>query len=111
MKNQLMLIITFLDCDRKKMTDGRSWLPLHIAIALGNKVRKEDVYSLYLHDPLVMRRYSSKKSKGNRWVGYLPGHLLCMQTHPNMSLVRSLSARDMKALSLTKVVEMLSSLL
>jgi hypothetical protein len=86
--------------DKEKMTDGRSWLPLHLAIVLGDKVREEDVYTLHANDPLAMQRYSHPKLE-EAFVGrFLPCHLLCMQTHPNMSLVRNLSMRDMKAFTM-----------
>jgi hypothetical protein len=52
------------------MTDGRSWLPLHIALALGDTVKEEDVHSLSLHSPLEMQRYSSNPSQGNVEIGY-----------------------------------------
>jgi hypothetical protein len=38
--------------DKEKMTDGRGLLPLHIAVALGNKIRDVDVHTLRLNDPL-----------------------------------------------------------
>jgi hypothetical protein len=86
--------------DRGKMTDGRSWLPLHMAIALGEKVREEDVYILHANDPLAMQRYSWPKVEEMHGIGYLPCHFLCMQIQPNMSIVRDLSMRDMKAFTM-----------
>jgi hypothetical protein len=82
--------------DTEKMTDGRSWLPLHFALALGNKVREADVHILQSQDPLAMQRCSRKESN-YRLTGYVPAHFLCMQTHPNMSLVKYLSIRDLKS--------------
>jgi hypothetical protein len=82
--------------DKEKMTDGHSWLPLHFALALGNKVREADVHILQSQDPLAMQRYRLKESN-NCQSRYIPAHFLCMQTHPNMSLVKYLSIRDLKS--------------
>lgn len=87
------LIVSFPDT--AKMTDGRSWLPLHIAVALGNKVNSDDVKMLYSADPLAMRRYNVVLNSSE--AGYLPGHILCMWKYPNISLIRYLSMRDLKA--------------
>jgi hypothetical protein len=85
--------------DNEKMTDGRSWLPLHIAIGLGDEVKVEDVHKIYLHKPLVMHRYSFTENQIE--TGFLPAHFLCMQTQPNMSLMRYLSMRDMKSFTIS----------
>jgi hypothetical protein len=70
--------------DDEKMTDGRSWMPLHFAIVLGDKIKDDDVHRLHSYDPLAMRQYSLNKSFSFDWAGFLPSHFLCMQTHPNM---------------------------
>lgn len=77
--------------DTQKMTDGRSWLPLHFAVALRDKLSEEDVHVLYSSDPLAWRRFSRREH-----AGYTLVHFLCMQTHPDISLVRYLSMRDIK---------------
>lgn len=82
--------------DREKMTDGRSWLPLHIAAAFENKV--EDFKILYSDDPLAMRKYHLTNT--DSYIGYTPGHLLCMQKHPNISLIGYLSMRDITAFTM-----------
>jgi hypothetical protein len=46
--------------DKEKMTDGRSWLSLHLALALGDKVDEKDVHLLYSQNPLVLQRYHLK---------------------------------------------------
>jgi hypothetical protein len=86
--------------DKEKMNDGRSWLPLHFALTLGDVVREEDVHILHLQDPLAMQRYSLKNSNNGR-TGYIPAHFLCMQKHPNIQLMRYLSLRDMKSFTMS----------
>lgn len=44
--------------DNAKMIDGRSWLPLHFAIALGHEISEEDVRTAYSADPMAMRKYN-----------------------------------------------------
>jgi hypothetical protein len=84
--------------DEKTMTDERSWLPMHFAMALTveNRISEEDVHVLHAIDPLAMHRLS-EKDKDGMMTGFTPIHLLCMQKRPNMSLVRYLSLRDPKA--------------
>jgi hypothetical protein len=83
--------------DSIKMTDDRKWLPLHFAVALGNKVSEEDVHMLYSSEPLAMRRYDFIEPYYYREEAHTPGHFLCMQTYPNIALIRYLSLRDIKA--------------
>jgi hypothetical protein len=80
------------------MTDGRSWLPLHCALALGDNVKEDDVCLLYSDDPIKMQ--SDHLALGFN-AGFLPGNFLCMQSKPNMSLVQFLSMRDNKALTMS----------
>jgi hypothetical protein len=49
--------------DEGKMSDERSWLPMHFAIALfvENKITEEDVHVLHITDPLAMYQISKKR--------------------------------------------------
>jgi hypothetical protein len=87
--------------DSGKRTDGRSWLPLHFAVALGNEVDEEDIHKLYSNEPLAMRRYHLTEPTESG--AYTPGHYLCMQTHPNISLIRYLSLRDIKSFTMPAI--------
>jgi hypothetical protein len=80
--------------NESKMTDERSWCPMHCAVALTveNKISEEDIFILQAANPLAMHLFSEKKKKG-----YAPIHLLCMQKRPNVSLVRKICIRDPQA--------------
>jgi ankyrin repeat protein len=80
--------------DDSKMTDERSWLPMHYAVALTveNKISEEDVLILHAVNPLAMHSFSGIGNKG-----YTPIHLLCMQKRPSVSLVRKMCIRDPQA--------------
>jgi hypothetical protein len=93
------LLVSFPD--RKKTTDGRSWLSLHFALALGDKVKEDDVRILYSYDPMAMQLLHLKETGDNDQPGFSPGHLFCMQKEPNMSLMRYLSMRDSKAFTMS----------
>ena len=87
--------------DENKMTDGRSWLPLHWAVVADDKiVTQNDVKLVYISDPMAMQRCHHE---GKCWdksdMGYTPAHLLCMQetTNRNMSLVRHFSICNQQA--------------
>jgi hypothetical protein len=93
--------------DRKKMTDGRNWLPLHFAVALGDRVSEDDFHKLYSAEPLALRQYSLENvyfcgtvDEERHDDGFTPGHLLCMRKHPNISLIKYLSMRDLQAFSM-----------
>jgi ankyrin repeat protein len=83
------------------MSDERSWLPMHFAIALNiqNKIGAEDVHMLHTTDPLAMYRLSQEKlsDEEGTLLGCTPAHLLCMQKVPDMSMVRYFCIRDPKA--------------
>jgi hypothetical protein len=85
------------------MTDGRSWLPLHFAIVLGDEIKEDGVNKVHSHNPKAMQRHNLNDSGDDGWAGFLPGHFLCMQTHPNMSLMKHLSMCDMKAFRMSVV--------
>jgi hypothetical protein len=80
--------------DESKMTDERSWCPMHCAVALTveNKINEEDILTLQAANPLAMHLFSEKDKKG-----HTPVHLLCMQKRPNLSLVRKICLRDPQA--------------
>jgi hypothetical protein len=62
--------------NKNKMTDGRSWLSLHFALALGrDKVKDAVVRLLYSHGPLAIQQHHLQGSVNS---GFTPGHLLCM---------------------------------
>jgi acetolactate synthase regulatory subunit len=102
-----------------KNTDGRSWLPMHFATALGNKITEDDIHEVHSADPLSIQRYNLLKPKAVRQLyrfgtstlnhvyitRYTPCHFLCMQRHPNMSLVKYLSMRDLRAFSICAIDE------
>jgi ankyrin repeat protein len=83
--------------DQKRKTDGRTWLPLHFALALGKEVKEKDVRLLYSYDPIAMQKPHLSGSGNSDKAGYSPGHFLCMQIEPNMSLMRYLSTHNNKA--------------
>jgi hypothetical protein len=80
--------------DASKMSDERSWLMMHFAIALNarNKISKDEAYTLLSEDPLAMHRSSSKNDDDNgddeddeiekTLLGCKPAHILCMQKQP-----------------------------
>jgi hypothetical protein len=84
--------------DDSKMTDERSWCPMHCAVALSvqNKVSKEDILILQAANPLAMHLFSGKDKRG-----HTPLHILCMQKRPNISLVRKICLRDPQAFVLS----------
>jgi hypothetical protein len=59
-QNILTSLITAFP-DNNKMIDGRGWLPLHFAVALGHEISEEDVRTVYSADPMAMRRYNLTK--------------------------------------------------
>jgi hypothetical protein len=92
--------------DKDKRADGRGWLPMHYAIALGNKVREEDIYEVHSADLLSIQRYNMRNQRS----GYTPCHLLCMHRQPNISLVRYLSMRNLKAFSIRASMKSINKL-
>jgi hypothetical protein len=80
-KDQDAIISAFPD----EMTDERSWLSMHCAVALTdeNKISQEDILISQAANPLAMHLFSGKDKSG-----HTPIHLLCMQKRPNISLVR-----------------------
>jgi ankyrin repeat protein len=93
-KNQDQNFIISAFPDDSKMTDKRSWLPMHYAVVLTveNKISEEDVLTLHAANPLAMHSFSRIDDKGNT-----PMHLLCMQKKPSVSLVRKMCLRDPQA--------------
>jgi ankyrin repeat protein len=91
-QDQNSIIIAFPD--DSKMTDERSWLPMHYAVALTveNKISEEDVLILHAAKPFAMHSFS-----GMNYKGYTPTHLLCMQKKPSVSLVRKMCLRNPQA--------------
>jgi hypothetical protein len=80
--------------DDDDLSNDKSWLPMHIAIALtvGNRISEEKVHILHANNPLAMHLFSKIHEKG-----YTPIHLLRMQKRPSISLVRKMCLRDPQA--------------
>jgi hypothetical protein len=101
--NDEIVVNTILSAfpDDSMMSDKRSWLPMHFAIALflENKITEEDVHVLHTTDPLAMYRLSEKKlsDEEGTLLGCTPAHLLCLKKEPNMLMVRYFCLRDPKA--------------
>jgi ankyrin repeat protein len=76
------------------LSDAKSWLPMHIAIALtvGNRISEEKVHVLHAANPLAMHLFSGIDKRG-----YTPIHLLCMQKRPSILLLRKMCLRDPQA--------------
>jgi ankyrin repeat protein len=93
-KNQDQNAIVSAFPDDSKMTDERSWLPMHYAVALTveNKISEKDVLILHAANPLAMHSFSGNDNKG-----FTPIHFLCMQKRPSVSLVRKMCLRDPQA--------------
>ena len=102
--------------DSGKLEDGRSWLPMHWAVAIdrrdddGNsEVTEADVRSMYEADPMALRQHhlvAVTDAEANRAeLGYTPAHLLCGldMTEKNMSLVRHFSLLDPRAFTMEAV--------
>jgi ankyrin repeat protein len=83
------------------MSDERSWLPMHFAIALyiQNEISADDVHMLHTSDPIAMYRLSEEEVSEEEiaLIGCTPAHFLCMQKEPNMAMVRYFTLRDPKA--------------
>ena len=87
--------------DESKMTDGRSWLPLHWAIVADDMgITEADVKLVYASDPTALQRYHLLDEGV---LGYTPAHLLCMQemTQRNMSMIRHFSMINQQAFSMS----------
>jgi hypothetical protein len=67
----------------------------------GDKVKDVDVRLLYSHGPTAMQHHHLQGSVNCVKPGFTPGHLLCMQTEPNMSRMRYLSISDSKAFTMS----------
>lgn len=87
--------------DKSNISDERSWLPLHFAVAayVQNEISAEDVYVLHTIDLLAMHRLSRNvlRDDDDAIIGCTPAHLLCMQKKPDMAIVRYFCLRDLKA--------------
>ena len=103
--NNEVVVTTVLSAfpDDSKMSDERTWLPLHFAIALfeQKKISAEDVHLMHATDVLAMYHLSDDKERRHGqgiWIGgRTSAHLLCMQKEPNLSMVRYFCLRDPKA--------------
>jgi hypothetical protein len=57
------LLTTFLK--KKKITDGRTWLPMHFALAFGDRIEEDCIHLLYSRHPVTLQQYHRKKSEDN----------------------------------------------
>ena len=74
--------------DNSKLTDGRTWLPLHWA-AVTNGVTEIDMKLVYNSNPTALQQYHQHGTDVNH-MGFTPAHLLCMKavTKSSMSLIQ-----------------------
>ena len=89
--------------DESKQTDGRSWLPLHWAVVVGEKsLIEENVKAIYTSDPMALQRHHLEGSSVDD-MGFTPAHLLCMQemTTRNMSFIRHVSICNEQAFTMS----------
>ena len=94
--------------DESKQTDGRGWLPLHWAIAMGMSaagISEEEMKILYASDPMAFQRHH-RQGTGGSDMGYTPAHLLCMQKlaedcSSNMSLIKHFSIVNQRAFTMS----------
>ena len=96
--------------DNSKMTDGRSWMPLHwTSTAVGTPegdlygLVEEDIKLLYAMDPLALQRFhdSAEDREDNPDAHrFTPVHFLCIQpvTPLTMSLLRYFTMCNLQAL-------------
>jgi ankyrin repeat protein len=98
--NDEVVMTTLLSAfpDKSKMSDGKTWLPMHFAVVLfiNNKISAEDVHMMHTADVFAITRLSENDDLDGGYTkkGCTPAHLLCMQKEPNMSMVRHFCIRD-----------------
>ena len=99
--------------DDSKLSDGRGWLPLHLAVALktpnGTSVTAMDVKTIYGMDPLALRRchlistsYPSKFDEEDYPGGMSPAHMVVMEpaTEPTNELLNFIAISDPQSLAM-----------
>jgi ankyrin repeat protein len=91
-------IVSAFPDDDDDLSNKRSWLPMHFAIAftVENIISEEDIHVLHDANPLAMHSLSEIDEEGDP-TGYTPIDLLCMQKKPNMSVVRKICLLDPQA--------------
>jgi hypothetical protein len=87
--------------DDNKISDERTWLPMHFAMVLflQNKISALDIHLMHTKDVLGMHRLSEFVHIDEDFgrIGCTPAHLLCMQKEPNVSVVKHICALDRDA--------------
>jgi len=69
--------------DETKLSDGRMWLPLHLAVSLPSS-RLEDIETLFTANPAAIKAGADETSKLN------PCHLAAMMKNPRMEIIQRL---------------------
>ena len=69
--------------DETKQSDGRMWLPLHLAVSLSIS-RLEDIETLFTANPAAIKAGADETSKLN------PCHLAAMMKNPRMEIIQRL---------------------
>lgn len=61
----------------------------------------EDIHEMYSFKPLLIRRYNLVKPQlVEDFIKHTPSYFLCVQRNPNLSVIRYLSMRDLKAFTI-----------
>ena len=79
-----------LDCfpdDTTKRSDGRLWLPLHLAVSIPSS-RLEDIHTLFTADPAAIKAPADETNQLN------PCHLAVMMKNPRMDIIPQLQIYD-----------------
>ena len=78
-----------LDCfpDDTKRSDGRLWLPLHLAVSMPSS-RLEDIHTLFMADPAAIKAHADETNQLN------PCPLAVMRKNPRMDIIPQLQIYD-----------------
>ena len=84
-----------LECfpDDSKRSDGRLWLPLHLAVSVPSS-RLEDIHTLFTANPAAIKAPADDMYKFN------PCHLAAMMKNPRMEMIQRLQIYDPGCVSL-----------
>ena len=78
-----------MDCfpDDSKRSDGRLWLPLHLAVSVPSS-RLEDIHTLFTANPAAIKAPADETNQLN------PCHLAAMMKNPRMEIIQRLQIYD-----------------